>query len=193
MDTRGYGTQSRQSASRLFLQSSDLGLPHPLIRGRVCPLPLWFRGGHTLLLERGWEGPNSDEGTDTVVLKVYICPFGSGGGHTCLRERGGGGPDSDEGTDTVVLYSYCIYVLFDMEQAYFIKIAHPFLSLILASPPVLANLGKAYIEKKRKKVVKKTEVYGETVKVYGKKGRKVSRTVSLWRRVREIKMAKNCL
>ncbi len=42
-------------------------------RRRVCPTPLWFRGeGHTHLLERGWGSPNSDEGTYTVVLYIYV-------------------------------------------------------------------------------------------------------------------------
>jgi hypothetical protein len=36
----------RQSA-RLFLQSSELRLPHPLTRRRVCSPLLWFRGIHT--------------------------------------------------------------------------------------------------------------------------------------------------
>jgi hypothetical protein len=64
--------QSRQSA-KLFLKSSELGLPQPLARRRVChPPPLWFRGeGHTRWRERGWESPNSDEGTYTVVLCKY--------------------------------------------------------------------------------------------------------------------------
>jgi hypothetical protein len=45
--------QSRQSA-RLFLQSSELGLPHPLTFRQVCPLPLVQGGGvHTHLRERG--------------------------------------------------------------------------------------------------------------------------------------------
>jgi hypothetical protein len=45
--------------------------PHPLTRRRVCP-PLWFRGrGHTLAGEEVG-GPNSEEGTDTVVLLVYM-------------------------------------------------------------------------------------------------------------------------
>ncbi len=35
--------QSRLSA-RLFLQSSELGLPHPLTRRQVCPPPLGKRG-----------------------------------------------------------------------------------------------------------------------------------------------------
>ncbi len=56
--------QSRQSA-KPFLLSSELGLPQPLTRRRVCPPPpLGFRGeGHTRWQEMGWESPNSDEGT----------------------------------------------------------------------------------------------------------------------------------
>ena len=50
------GAQSRQSA-KLFLQSSELGLPHPLTRKQV----------------RGWGSPSSDEGTYTVVLYIYNC------------------------------------------------------------------------------------------------------------------------
>ncbi len=41
-------TEYRQSA-KLFLQSSELGLPQPLTRRRVCPPPLWTgRMGHTM-------------------------------------------------------------------------------------------------------------------------------------------------
>jgi hypothetical protein len=55
-------SQSGQSAN-LFLQSSELGPHHPLTRSRVCPPPLVSGGG------THWgEGPNSDEGTNTVVL-----------------------------------------------------------------------------------------------------------------------------
>ncbi len=62
------GAQSRQS-TKLSLQSSELGLPHPLARRRVCiPPPLWFGVKHTRLLERVWVGPHSSEGTDTVIL-----------------------------------------------------------------------------------------------------------------------------
>jgi hypothetical protein len=36
-------------------------------------LALWFWGeGHTCWRERGWESPNSNEGTYTVVLFIYI-------------------------------------------------------------------------------------------------------------------------
>ncbi len=48
--------QSRLS-TRLYLQSSELGSPHPSPQASVS-LPLWIRGGgHTRLLERGWGAP----------------------------------------------------------------------------------------------------------------------------------------
>jgi hypothetical protein len=55
--------QSRQSA-RLPLQSSELGppIPHPLAS---VASPLWFRGGEDIL---ACGPPNSDEGTDIVIL-----------------------------------------------------------------------------------------------------------------------------
>jgi hypothetical protein len=55
----------------LFLQSSELTLPHPFTFRRVSP-PFWFRRGraHSLAGE-GVGGPNFDEGTYTVVLHVY--------------------------------------------------------------------------------------------------------------------------
>ncbi len=36
------------------------------------PTPLVLGGGHTRLRERGWVSPNSDEGTYTVVLCIYL-------------------------------------------------------------------------------------------------------------------------
>ncbi len=66
----GRTPQSRQSAKR-FLQSSELGLPHPFnLRRSVPPHPL-VRGGHTRLRERGWGSTNSDEVTYTTVLYIY--------------------------------------------------------------------------------------------------------------------------
>jgi hypothetical protein len=55
-------------------QSSELGFPQPLTRRRVCPPSpaLVPREGHTRWRERGWESPNSDEGTYTVVLFIYM-------------------------------------------------------------------------------------------------------------------------
>jgi hypothetical protein len=61
--------QSRQSA-KPFLQSSESGLPQPPTR---VPPTLRFRGeGHTRWRERGWGSPNSDEGTSTVELFIYM-------------------------------------------------------------------------------------------------------------------------
>jgi hypothetical protein len=44
--------QSRHSA-KLFLQSSELGLPQPLTRRRVCPPPCGSGGRNTLAGKRG--------------------------------------------------------------------------------------------------------------------------------------------
>ncbi len=61
--------QSRQSA-KLFLQSSELGLPQPLTRRECAPPPPRVWGaGHT---RWGWESPNFDEGTYIVVLFIYM-------------------------------------------------------------------------------------------------------------------------
>ncbi len=64
---------------RLLLQSSELGLPHPLTRRRVC-LPPFGSGGRggaqrTRLRERGGGGggPNTDEGGQTQWYSRYIC------------------------------------------------------------------------------------------------------------------------
>ncbi len=57
-------SQRRQSA-RFFLQSSELGLPHPLIRRRVFPSPHWFRVGwvrYTLACGRGDGGSQFQRG-----------------------------------------------------------------------------------------------------------------------------------
>jgi hypothetical protein len=50
-----YTEQSRQSA-RLFLQSSELGLPRPLNCRRVCPPLLWFGEGGGGPHACGWGG-----------------------------------------------------------------------------------------------------------------------------------------
>jgi hypothetical protein len=48
----------------------NLPTPHPQAS---VPPPLWFRGeGHTRWREREWESLNSDEGTYTVILCIYI-------------------------------------------------------------------------------------------------------------------------
>ncbi len=64
-------SHSRQSA-RLVLQSSELGPPPPHPLASVSPPPLVPGEGHTRLRERGWESPNYDEGTYTVVLFIYM-------------------------------------------------------------------------------------------------------------------------
>jgi hypothetical protein len=67
------GPQSRQSA-KLFLQSSsELGLPPPLTRRRMCTPPLWFRGAQSL----GGEGvgvPIRTRG-QTLWHSRYICTW----------------------------------------------------------------------------------------------------------------------
>jgi hypothetical protein len=61
---------SRQSA-KPFLKSSELGLPQPLTRRRVCPPPPGSGGeGHTRWRESGWESSNYNVGTYTVVLFI---------------------------------------------------------------------------------------------------------------------------
>ncbi len=60
--------QSRQSA-KFFLQPSELGLPRPLTKRRV----------------RGWESPNSDEGTYTVVLFIYTYFVHTSGHYSMYR------------------------------------------------------------------------------------------------------------
>jgi hypothetical protein len=49
--TRFSRPQSRQSA-KLFLQSSELGLPHPFTRRRVCAPSFGPGGGYTLACRR---------------------------------------------------------------------------------------------------------------------------------------------
>jgi hypothetical protein len=53
-----------------FFSSRPNWAHHPLTRRRVCPPPFGSEGRDTLACELG--GPNSDEGTDTVVLLVYM-------------------------------------------------------------------------------------------------------------------------
>ncbi len=49
-----------------------IGTPPPLLpQASVPPHPLVGGGGHTRLRLKGWGSPNSNEGTDTVVLYIY--------------------------------------------------------------------------------------------------------------------------
>jgi hypothetical protein len=52
------------------LQTLELG-PTPLTHRQGCPCALLEGGIHSLAGEGVEGGPNSDEGTDTVLLKVY--------------------------------------------------------------------------------------------------------------------------
>ncbi len=55
-----------------FFAVVGIGTPQPLTSRRVYPPPPGSGGeGHTRWRERGWESPNADEGTYTVVL-LYI-------------------------------------------------------------------------------------------------------------------------
>jgi hypothetical protein len=63
--------QSRQSA-RLFLQSSELGLPRPLIPWRVCFPLLWFRGRDILACGRsGGRGVSIRTRRQTLQVRWY--------------------------------------------------------------------------------------------------------------------------
>ncbi len=62
--------QSRQSA-KLFSSRRNWDSPNPSPAGECAPLRFWGEK-HTLWRARGWESPNSDEGTYTVVLFIYM-------------------------------------------------------------------------------------------------------------------------
>jgi hypothetical protein len=64
-------TKSRQSA-RLFIQSSELGLPHPLTRRRVSLPPLVPGEGHTCLRERGSQFGQGDRHCGTLGI-IVLC------------------------------------------------------------------------------------------------------------------------
>jgi hypothetical protein len=52
-----------------FVGSGRSPPPHPQVS--VAPPPLYVQEGrHTRLQGRGWGDPNSDEGTDTLILYV---------------------------------------------------------------------------------------------------------------------------
>jgi hypothetical protein len=58
---------------RVSLPSPEFG-PHPLPRKRVCLPETWVLGGSQTHLRIGVGRPNSDEGTQTLVLYVYFKP-----------------------------------------------------------------------------------------------------------------------
>jgi hypothetical protein len=68
------GVNHRVGRVLSFSQVVGIGTPNLSPAGECVP-PLWFWGeGHTLWRYRGWESPNSDEGTYTVVL-FYIYTY----------------------------------------------------------------------------------------------------------------------
>jgi hypothetical protein len=92
-----FQAQSRPSA-KLFLQSSELGLPHPLIRRRVC-LPTFgpggrgtlageSRGGGVLITTRGHTWWYSMYGMYFVISGLQGDVYGSGGGRTVTAVQG---------------------------------------------------------------------------------------------------------
>ncbi len=77
--------QNRQSA-RLLHQSSELRLPHPLTRRRVCSPLLWFRGGYTLTAGEGVGGSQFRRGDRHcgnlgTYLYMHFVFTGMGEGH----------------------------------------------------------------------------------------------------------------
>jgi hypothetical protein len=66
-----YNPQSRQSA-KLFLQSSELGLPQPLTRRRVCP-PFGSGGRSTLACDRGGGRVPIPTKGHTLWCSIFIC------------------------------------------------------------------------------------------------------------------------
>ncbi len=67
-------TVQRRQSAKLFLQSSELGLPHSLTPRRVYPPSLWFHGeGHTCLWGE-WMGASQFRRGDIHcdTLGIYV-------------------------------------------------------------------------------------------------------------------------
>ncbi len=102
----GQGAQSTQS-TKLFLQSSELRLPHPLNRRRVCRgdcAPLWIRGGGEGTLACGRAGGGSQFhrgdihcGTLGIYVLVYLVVKGILGKDWQNRNLRGKGTSLDKG------------------------------------------------------------------------------------------------
>ncbi len=75
----GGEAQSIRSA-RLSLQSSELGPPTPSPASECCSPHLGPSGGTQSLAGDGAGGADSDEETDTLVLRYRIIPLLGGGG-----------------------------------------------------------------------------------------------------------------
>jgi hypothetical protein len=56
-----------------FSSRRNWASPNPSPAGEWALSPRFWGKGHTRWRERGWESPNSDEGTYTVVLFIYTC------------------------------------------------------------------------------------------------------------------------
>ncbi len=54
-----------------FFSRPNWDSPNPSPAGECAPLPRFWGEGHTRWRERGWESPNSEERTYTVVLFIY--------------------------------------------------------------------------------------------------------------------------
>ncbi len=68
---RGEGSDHRVGRGLgLFSSRQNWDSPNPSPAGECAPPRFWGEG-HTCWRERGWESPNSDEGTYTVVLFIY--------------------------------------------------------------------------------------------------------------------------
>jgi hypothetical protein len=64
--------------STVYVPSSELGLPRPLSRKRVCPSQGQGVGGHTRLRLRGWGSSNSDDWRTSLALCLNVT-------HPCYR------------------------------------------------------------------------------------------------------------
>jgi hypothetical protein len=77
----GSHPQSRQSA-KLFFSRQNWDSPNPSPAGG-CALPQFWGEGYTRWREKGWESPNSDEGSYTVLqYSLYLRTLWS---HPILR------------------------------------------------------------------------------------------------------------
>ncbi len=66
----------QSTCTTVYVPSSELGLPQPLSRKRVCP-PLPKGGRRTRLRLRGWGSPNSDDWRKSLALCLLCGWFSS--------------------------------------------------------------------------------------------------------------------
>jgi hypothetical protein len=76
-NTRGYpGVNGLKIHKNYQLSRPFWDSPNPSPAGECAPPPFGSGGrGHTRWRERGWESPNSNEGTYTVVLFIFTLCF----------------------------------------------------------------------------------------------------------------------